>query len=108
MLQGNDFSYNHQIDDELLRARTEQSETLRREYDALAEARLKQAVQDAVAAERQEADLRLARERQAAGLELDKARQTAELEAERARQATELEADHLRRESANSRESEAS
>ena len=43
----------HQIDDELLRARTEQSETLRREYDALAEARLKQAVQDAVAAERQ-------------------------------------------------------
>ena len=24
----------HQIDDELLRARTEQSETLRREYDA--------------------------------------------------------------------------
>lgn len=97
----------HQIDDELLRARTEQSETLRREYDALAEARLKQAVQDAVAAERQEADLRLARERQAAGLELDKARQTAELEAERARQATELEADRLRREAANSRESEA-
>ena len=39
----------HQIEDELNRAKTEQSETLRREYEVAAETKLKQAVQSAVA-----------------------------------------------------------
>ena len=96
----------HQIEDELLRAKTEQSETLRKEYDEQSEARLKQAVQDALIAAQQEADLRLAKERQSAKLELDKARQSTELEVEKARQTTELETERLRREAAASKESE--
>ncbi|MDR0222118.1 MAG: DUF2130 domain-containing protein [Oscillospiraceae bacterium] len=60
----------HQIEDELLRAKTEQSESLRREYDAAAETKLKQAVQSAVS-----------EVRQTAKLELDKARRSAELAA---------------------------
>jgi hypothetical protein len=96
----------HQIEDELLRAKTEQSETLRKEYDEQSAERLKQAVQDAVAAARQEADLRLEKERQAAKLELDKARQSTELEVEKAKQTTELETERLRREAAASKESE--
>lgn len=96
----------HQIEDELLKAKTEQSETLRKEYDAQSEARLKQAVQDAVAEAHQEAELRLAKDRQAAKLELDKAKQSTELEVEKAKQTTELETERLRREAAGSKESE--
>ena len=96
----------HQIEDELQKAKTEQSETLRKEYDALSETRLTQAVQNAVAEAQQEAEHRLAKERQAAKLELDKARQSTELEVEKAKQTTELETERLRREAASSRESE--
>lgn len=96
----------HQIEDELLRAKMEQSATLRKEYDEQSEARLKQAVQDAVTAAQQEADLRLAKERQASKLELDKARQSTELEVEKAKQTTELESERLRREAAASKENE--
>jgi hypothetical protein len=96
----------HQIEDELLRAKMEQSATLHKEYDEQSEARLKQAVQEAVAAARQEADLRLAKERQASKLELDKARQSTELETLKAKQATELETERLRREAAASKENE--
>ncbi len=96
----------HQIEDELLRAKMEQSESLRKEYDAQSEARLVEAVQDAVKAARQEAELLLAKERQTAKLELDKARQSSEMEAERARQSKELETERLRSEAASSRENE--
>ena len=96
----------HQIEDELLRAKSEQTETLRKEYDAQSEARLKQAVQDAVAAAQLEAELRLAKQRQAAKLELDKARQSTELEVEKAKQTTELETERLRREATDSKDNE--
>jgi hypothetical protein len=96
----------HQIEDELLRAKTEQSETLRKEYDIQAAERMKQAVQEAVAAARHEAELLLAKERQAAKLELDKAIQFTEFEVEKAKQTTELESERLRRETAAAKESE--
>jgi hypothetical protein len=96
----------HQLEDELLRAKTEQTETLRKEYDAQSEAKLKQAVLDAVAAAQQEAELRIVKERQAAKRELDKALQSTELEVEKAKQDTELETERLRREAAASKESE--
>ena len=96
----------HQIEDELLRAKTEQSETLRKEYDEQSEARLNQAVQDAVTTAQQAADLCLQKERQAAKLELDKAKQSTEFEVEKAKQTTALEAERLRREAASSKESE--
>ena len=70
----------HQIEDELLRAKSEQSETLRKEYDVLAETKIKQAVQSAVDEAQQAAELQLARERQSARLELEKAKQTTEFE----------------------------
>ena len=75
----------HQIEDELLRAKTEQSETLRKEYDAAAEIKLKQAVENAISEAQQAAQLQIERERQTAKLELDKARQTTELEVEKAK-----------------------
>ena len=96
----------HQIDDELQRAKTEQSETLRKEYDVLAETRIKQAVQNAVAEAQQEAELRLARERQNANLELEKAKQLKELELERAKQSTVLETEKLRSQAESSKENE--
>ena len=96
----------HQLEDELLRAKTEQTETLRKEYDAQSEAKLKQAILDAVAAAQQEAELRIAKERQIAKRELDKALQSTELEVEKAKQDTELETERLRREAAASKESE--
>lgn len=83
----------HQIDDELLRAKTEQSEALRKEYDALSEARLRQAAQTAVVEAQQAADLRPQKECQAAKLEL---------EVEKAKQTTELETERLRSEAASS------
>lgn len=96
----------HQIDDELQRAKTEQSERIRKEYNAQAEKRLQLAVQSAVTEAQQLADLRLQKERQAAKLELDKAKQTTELEVEKAKQTTELETERLRREASASKESE--
>ena len=96
----------HQIEDELLRAKTEQSETLRKEYDVLAEAKVKRAVQSAVAEAREAAELQLARERQSAKLELSKARQTTAFELERAKQSTELEAEELRRQAESAKENE--
>lgn len=96
----------HQIEDELLRAKSEQSETLRKEYDVLAETKITQAVQSAVAEARQASDLQLARERQSAKLELDKAKQTTELALEKAKQTTELEAERLRRQAESAMENE--
>jgi hypothetical protein len=96
----------HQIEDELLRAKSEQSEMLRKEYDALAETKLKKAVESAVSEAQQQAELKLAKERQAAKLELEKAFQSTELEVEKAKQTTELETERLRREAAASKDSE--
>ncbi|KGP76141.1 hypothetical protein JT05_06645 [Desulfosporosinus sp. Tol-M] len=96
----------HQIEEELLRAKTEQSETLRKEFDIQAEAKLKQAVQSAVSETQQAAELLLARERQAAKLELEKAKQSTEFEVEKAKQSTELESDRLRQQAESAKESE--
>jgi len=96
----------HQIEEELLRAKTEQSETLRKEFDIQAEAKLKQAVQSAVIEAQQAAELLLARERQAAKLELEKARQSTEFEIEKAKQSTELENERLRQQAESAKEGE--
>ena len=96
----------HQIEDELLKAKTEQSATLRKEFDVLAEEKIQQAVQSAVTEAQQVADLRLEKERQTARLELDKTKQSIELELERAKQSTELETEKLRRQADSSKESE--
>lgn len=96
----------HQIEEELLRAKTEQSETLRKEFDIQAEAKLKQAVQTAVIEAQQAAELQLARVRQAAKLELEKAKQSTEFEVEKAKQSTELETERLRQQAESSKESE--
>lgn len=85
----------HRIDEELLRAKTEQSETLRKEFDIQAEFKLKQAVQRAV----NEA-------RQAAKLELEKVKQSTEFEIEKAKQSTELETQRLRQQAESAKESE--
>lgn len=95
-----------QIDEELLRAKTEQSEMLRKEFDIQAEAKLKQAIQNAVNEAQQAADLLLARERQAAKLELEKAKQTIEFEVEKTKQSTELETQRLRQQAESAKESE--
>lgn len=76
----------NQIEDELHRAKTEQTESLRKEYDATFESKLKYAVQNAITEVQQTAQLQIERERQTAKLELDKVRQTTELETERLRQ----------------------
>jgi hypothetical protein len=94
------------IDEELLRAKTEQSETLRKEFDIQAEAKLKQAVQSAVNEAQQAAELLLARERQAAKLELEKVKQSTEFEVEKAKQSTELETQRLRQQAESAKESE--
>jgi hypothetical protein len=96
----------HQIEDELLKAKTEQSESLRKEYDVLAESKIKDAVQTAVAEAQQASELVLARERQNAKLELEKAKHSTELAVEKAKQTTELETERLRREAASSKENE--
>ena len=54
----------HQIEGELAKAKTEQSVALRKEYDAHAEAKIKQAVQNAVAEAKQSAEFLLEKERQ--------------------------------------------
>ena len=96
----------HQIEDELLRAKTEQTATLRKEFDVQAEAKIKQAVQSAVIEAQQAAELQLSRERQAAKLELEKAKQSTELEVEKAKQSTEFETEKLRRQAESAKESE--
>ena len=96
----------HQIEDELLRAKTEQSATLQKEFDVQAEAKIKQAVQSAVIEAQQAAELKLSRERQAAKLELEKAKQSTELEVEKAKQSTEFETEKLRRQAESAKESE--
>ena len=96
----------HQINDALRQAKESQSETLRKEYDTLADQRIKQAVQNALAEANQTSELQLARERQNAKLELEKARQTTVLEVERAKQSTEFEAEKLRRQAESSKETE--
>lgn len=96
----------HLIDEELLKAKTEQSETLRKEFDVQAEARIKQAVQSAVIEAHQAAELMVARERQAARLELEKAKQYTEFEVEKAKQSTELETERLRQQAESAKESE--
>jgi Uncharacterized protein conserved in bacteria len=96
----------HQIEDELLKAKTEQSETLRKEYDILAEASIKDAVENAVAEARQSAELLLAKERRESKHELEKAKQTTELAVVEAKQSLELEIEKLRSQSDSSKESE--
>ena len=96
----------HQIEEELLRAKFEQSETLRKEFDVQAEAKIKQAVQSALIEAQQAAELQLSRERQAAKLELEKAKQSTELEVEKAKQSTEFETEKLRRQTESAKESE--
>ena len=96
----------HQIEDELLRAKTEQSATLQKEFDVQAEAKIKQAVQSAVIEAQQAAELQLSRERQAAKLELERAKQATELEVEKAKQSTEFETEKLRRQAESAKESE--
>ena len=96
----------HQIEEELLRAKFEQSETLRKEFDVQAEAKIKQAVQSALIEAQQAAELQLSRERQAAKLELEKAKQSTELEVEKAKQSTEFETEKLRRQAESAKESE--
>ena len=87
----------HQIEDELLCAKTEQTELLKREYEGQNEKKLRQAVENALTQAGQDAQLQLERERQSMKLALDKARQSASLEAEQARQQTELETEKLKR-----------
>ncbi|MCL2702783.1 MAG: DUF2130 domain-containing protein [Defluviitaleaceae bacterium] len=99
-------AFSHQIQDELQKAKTEQSESLRKEYNIFAETKIRQAVQNAVTEAQKAADLRLTRELQSAKLELDKAKQATELELERTRQSTELELERLRRQAENQKESE--
>ncbi|GHU82549.1 hypothetical protein AGMMS50284_4600 [Clostridia bacterium] len=96
----------HQIEDELQRAKAEQSETLRKEIDSHAKEKITQAVQNAVAEANQAAQLMLAKERQRATLELEKAKQTTELELEKEKQSTELETQRLLRQAESSKESE--
>ena len=103
----------HQINEELLKAKMEQSDTLRKEFDALAENQTKQAVEDALSKARQATRLKLAQEQQNAKLELEKkdhelaqAKQAITFEVERAKQSTELEAEKLRKLVESSKESE--
>jgi hypothetical protein len=95
-----------QIEDELLKAKTEQSATLRKEYDILAESKIKQAVRDAVSEASQTAELQFAKERQAARLELEKAKQTTELALEKAKLTAEFETEKLRSQAESAKESE--
>ncbi|NLB29220.1 MAG: DUF2130 domain-containing protein [Clostridiales bacterium] len=96
----------HQIVDELQRAKSEQSETIRREYEVLAEKRVSEAVQKAVAEAHRAAELQYAKERQSVRLELEKTKQLTELEIERAKQLTALETERLRLDAESSKESE--
>ena len=96
----------HQIQDELSRAKDEQSQSLRKEYDALSEARVVEAVAAAVERQKQEAELALQKERAGANLELERAKQQVELEVQKARQVRELELERLRGQMDAARQSE--
>jgi hypothetical protein len=96
----------HQIEDELQRAKTEQSEALNRRYIEFSETKIKEEVQKAKTEAQHEAQIQLTRERQNAKLELDKAKQSKEFELEKAKQSTELEIERLRRQAESSKESE--
>lgn len=96
----------HHIKEELLNAKTQQSEILLKEYEAQSGDKLKQAVLEAVTAAQREAELLLAREQQSAEIELVKVRQTMELHAEKTKQLTELETSRLRQEVTSSKENE--
>ena len=96
----------HQIEDELLKAKTEQEESLRKEYDVLSEAKIKTEIQRAVSEAEQAAEIKLSRERQDAKHEIEKAKQSTELEVARAKQSIELETEKLRSLVENSKESE--
>jgi len=96
----------HQIQDELSRAKDEQSQSLRKEYDALSEARVVEAVAAAVERQKQEAELALQKERAGATLELERAKQQVELEVQKARQVRELELERLRGQMDAARQSE--
>lgn len=96
----------HQIEDELLKAKSEQSESLRKEFDEQTQQRIQQAVQKAISDTQHEAELRLQKELKTARLELDKAKQATELALEKANQNNMLETERLRREAASSKENE--
>ena len=96
----------HQIEDELLRAKTEQSEALKREYEERAEKKLRRAVESALEQAGQDAQLQMDRERQQAKLALEKLRLSAQLEAEQARQMTDLENEKLKKQAAAAKENE--
>jgi glutaredoxin len=53
----------HQIEEELLRAKAEQTEMLKREFDTESEVKIKEAVQTALTEANQTAQLQLERER---------------------------------------------
>jgi len=95
-----------QIEDELLRAKDEQSETLRKEFDAQAGERVRQAVESAVAQAQQQAELQLDQQRHKANMDLEKARQETAFELEKAKQATEFEAQRLKRQTQAAQENE--
>ncbi|MDR2090055.1 MAG: DUF2130 domain-containing protein [Clostridiales bacterium] len=96
----------HQIEDELSRAKSEQTAVIRKEIVAETDSRVKRAVEDALAKAYQDAELRLAKERQAAAIELAKARQGKELAVNAAVQTNEFEIAKLRGGIAASAESE--
>ncbi|MCL1995638.1 MAG: DUF2130 domain-containing protein [Defluviitaleaceae bacterium] len=103
----------HQINDELFKAKMEQSDMLRKEFDAIAEKQTQQAVEDALAKARQATKVKLAQEQKNARIELEKkdievaqTKQDMAFEVERAKQATEFEMDRLRKLAENSKESE--
>ncbi len=96
----------HQIEDELLRAKTEQSEVLKREYEERAEKKLRRAVESALEQAGQDAQLQMDRERQQMNLVLEKLKLSAQLEAEQARQMTELETEKLKKQATAAKESE--
>ncbi len=96
----------HQMEEELLRAKTEQSELLKREFEGQAEKKLRQAVENALLQAGQDAQLKLEQERQATKLQLEKARQTAAFEAEQARQQNELDTQNLIKQAKSAKEKE--
>lgn len=95
----------HQIEEELLRARREQSESLKKEMEKVAEKRLREAVEGALAQKEQEQELLLARERQQMKLALERQRQEARLAAESALRQTELETERLKQQAKSADES---
>lgn len=96
----------HQIDDELFKAKNEQTEILRKEYDEIASAKIADAVMNAVKEAKQDSELELARERQNAKFELEKARNSTLLEIEQAQLQSQLQSEKFRKQAESSKESE--